>query len=176
MDIKTIEYRGMPMFHKVRFDTPLQMQGELQDYACLFYIVQGELASFDNRGKHLVGQKESIVKNCGRYVQFFSSEKQEYEAIMAFLYPDLLQQIYQDETPLFLQSNEIFQPKKIIGSQLLDKFMDGLSLYFDQPLAFDDELKKLKLKELIHILLKSEQHNSIHKLLSEIFQSDKPQL
>jgi AraC-like DNA-binding protein len=47
--------------------------------------------------------------------------------------------------------------------------MGNLFLYFEDPDAFDDELGVLKLKELVMILLKSENHVNVRKLLSEIF-------
>jgi len=49
--------------------------------------------------------------------------------------------------------------------------MNNLYIYFEDPDAFDEELGILKLKELMLILLKSESHQNIRQLLSEIFSS-----
>jgi len=61
----------------------------------------------------------------------------------------------------------------LIGNQLVEQYMNNLSIYFENPDAFDEELGILKLKELMLILLKSENHLNIRKLLSEIFSPNK---
>ncbi len=168
---KIIEFKGMPLFHKAKFKAPFLMQGEIKDFACFFYMTKGEMASYDVRGLHKIRSKEAIMKNCGNYVQYYHSNDamDECEAIAVYLYPDLLQEVYKNEVPSFLQSEEVPVPKKLIGNQLIEQYMDNLSIYFEEPGALDEELGILKLRELMLILLKSENHNNIRQLLSEIF-------
>ena len=147
------------------------MQGEIKDFACFFYLVQGALISMDARGVHQVGQKEAIIKNCGNYVQKYVNQghSDQCEAIAVYLYPELLKEIYRDEIPSFLKTDEVPVPKKLIGNKLIEQYMMNLALYFEVPETVDEELGILKLKELIMILLKSENHQNVRKFLSEIF-------
>jgi len=39
LDSKVIEYKGMPLFQKVRFKTPMDIQGTIEDFACFFYRI-----------------------------------------------------------------------------------------------------------------------------------------
>ncbi len=171
LDSTIIEFKGMPLFQKARFKTPMDMQGAIQDFACFFYMVEGSMLSFDSRGIHRLGEKEAVIKNCNNYVQRYvpSSGSEECEAVAIFLYPDLLKVIYKDEVPSFLIENKIPSPKRLIGNQLLEQYMNNLMIYFESPEVMDEELGILKLKELMMILLKSENHENIRKLLSEIF-------
>ncbi len=171
LDSKIIEFRGMPLFQKARFKTPLDMQGSIQEYACFFYMIEGSMLSYDSRGVHKLGEKEAVIKNCNNYVQRYQpkSKSEECEVIAIYLYREILLEIYKNEVPSFLKSDSIPTPKKFISNKLIDQYMTNLAIYFEEPEALDEELGVLKLKELMMILLKSENHENIRKLLSEIF-------
>lgn len=166
-----IEFQGMPLLQKARFRTPFNMQGAIQEFACFFYLMEGSMLSYDSRGAHVIGEKEALIKNCNNYIQHYIPREgtEECEVIAVYLYPELLKVIYKDEVPSFLLTTKIQPPKKFISNQLIEQYMNGLAIYFESPEAFDEELGILKLKELMMILLKSENHLNIRKLLSDIF-------
>lgn len=170
-DSKIIFFKDLPLFHRASFHSNYKMEGELKEYACFFYVNQGAMTSYDGRGRHHTDSKNAILKNCGRYVQEFSSEKKNSicEVVAVYLYPKLLKEIYKEEVPSFIPLDNCLPPKKLIGNQLIEQFMSNLSIYFEEPEALDEELGILKLKELILILLKSESHKSIRQFLSEVF-------
>lgn len=171
MNSEIIHFRGKPLFQRAQFQGSFVMMGEIKDFACFFYMTKGVLKSYDSRGAHILQAKEAITKNCGNYVQKYELAPKEdgCEAIAVYLYPELLKEIYKDEVPSFLVTNDIPAPKKFISNQLIDQYMVNLSLYFQSPESLDEELGILKLKELIMILLKSENHKDIRFLLSELF-------
>jgi len=171
MESITIEFKGMPLFQKAVFNSPQVMQGTLESFACFFYMVEGSMVSYDARGAHRISEKEAITKNCGSYVQKFihSQETEKCEAIAIYLYPELLQEIYKNEIPNFIISENTKMPKKQIGNKLIEHYMNNLILFFEDPETLDEELGILKLKELIMILLRSENQESVRNLLSEIF-------
>jgi len=171
MESKIIEFKGMPLFQKAKFNPPFVMQGTLENFACFFYMLEGSMLSYDARGVHQISDKEAITKNCGSYVQkYVTSEKSEScEAIAVYLYPELLQEIYRDDVPSFITSENNSIPKKLIGNKLIEHYMNNLVVFFEDPDAIDEELGILKIKELIMILLRSENHENIQTLLSEIF-------
>lgn len=171
-DSKIIEFKGMPLFQKAQFQSPFMMQGEIKEFACFFYMTKGTMTSYDSRGLHTISEREALLKNCGNYVQTYHAEdaSNECEAVAVYLYPELLKTIYKNEVPSFLTDNQSVPiPKKLIGNQLIEQYMNNLAIYFDAPETLDEELGILKLKELMLILLKSENHENIRKLLSEIF-------
>ena len=147
------------------------MQGSFSDFACFFYMLEGDLVSYDKRGKHRLEEKNAIVKNCGHYItKYFPKENTGYcEAIAIFLYPDLLKEVYKNEVPSFLELDGISSSKRMIASELVEQFINNITLYFEEPEMVDEELGLLKIRELITILLKSENHKNVGKLLSEIF-------
>ncbi len=170
-DSKIIEFRGIPLFQKARFKPEEIMQGSFSEFACFFYMLKGNLISYDRRGKHQVEEKNAIVKNCGNYVtKYVPTDNDEYcEAIAVYLYPDLLKEVYKNEVPGFLEHGSIPEPKKLIANELVEQFVMNITLYFESPEVVDEELGMLKIRELITILLKSENHENVVQLLSEIF-------
>ena len=171
IDSKVIPFKGMPLFHKARFKAPFDMQGAIEEFACFFYVVEGNMLSYDSRGMNKLSEKEAIIKNCNHYIQRYipSDGSEECEAIAVYLYPELLKIIYKNEVPSFLKHKSAPKPKKLIHNKLIEQYMNNLVVYFEEPDALDEELGILKLKELMMILLKSENHENIRKLLSEIF-------
>lgn len=171
IESSVISFKGMPLFQKAAMKSPFFIQDELKEMACFFYIVQGTMTSYDARGMYRTTRHNAILKQCGRYVQEFTADENEdaCEAIAVFLYPALLKEIYRHEVPSFLSLGEVPTPKKLIGNQLVEQYMNNLAIYFEDPDTFDEELGILKLKELVLILLKSENHTNVRKLLSEIF-------
>jgi len=161
----------MPLFQKANMGPTFSLEGELENVACFFYMMKGTMASFDSRGRHITTTKNAILKNCGKYVQRFDSgdAKEDCVAIAVFLYPELLQEIFKNEVPSFLKVNYTVTPKKVISNRLVEQYMTNLSIYFEDPEAFDEELGIIKLKELMLILLKTEEHSNIRQLISEIF-------
>ncbi|QTN38921.1 helix-turn-helix transcriptional regulator [Cryomorphaceae bacterium] len=166
-----IEFQGRPLFQKARFSTPMDMQGSIQDFACFFYMVEGNMLSYDSRGVHRIGENEAVVKNCNNYVQRYVPAKggEECEAIAIYLYPDLLKTIYKNEVPSFLKADGNQSPPQFVDNRLIEQYVTNLSIYFEEPSLLDEELGILKLKELMMILLKSENYENIRQLLSEIF-------
>lgn len=171
LESTVIEFKGLPLFQKAKFKTPMDMQGSILDFACFFYLIKGNMLSYDSRGLTKIGENEAVIKNCNNYIQRYkpSTDTEECEAIAIYLYPELLKEIYKDEVPSFLVTDDVPTPKKIIGNQLVEQYIANLSIFFQNKDAFDDELGVLKLKELVIIMLKSENHQNVRKLLSEIF-------
>lgn len=148
------------------------MQTDMKDLACFFYIVNGEYEAVEANGVYSIGSKEALIKKCGRYLgHFMQTEKhQTCEAVAVYLYPDVLKEAYKNQVPAFLKGEyQPHPPKKMIANELLEKYINNLLVYFDNPELIDDDLAILKIKELVMILLKSEHYASVVEFLKHIF-------
>ena len=144
----------------------------MEDMACFFYMMEGSYEIFDAHGAIKVGPNEALLKKCGSYVSHLGEG--DWDGIVIFLYPDILHEIYKYQAPDFLDSTRKKRPpKKLIGNALLEKFISGLNIYFENPELMDEELALLKLKELILILLKSEKHQSTQQFIADLFTPEK---
>lgn len=146
----------------------------MEDLACFIYMINGTYEAFASYGGFKIGPNEALIKKCGNYI---ANIQKNFESVTIYLYPDVLHEMYKYETPSFLNASAEKSnfPKKIIANEILEKFINNLFIYFDNPELMDDELALLKLKELILILLRSEQGNNIHKFISGLFSPEKLQ-
>ncbi|KAA3635604.1 MAG: AraC family transcriptional regulator [Bacteroidetes bacterium] len=168
----TVTFQGKPLFQRAKFKTPIQVAGKMEDMACLFYMVEGSYEVFDLHGAVKIGPTEALLKKCGSYVAHL--KEGDWDGIVIFFYPDILHEIYKYESPSFLdKETRTLPPKKMIGNELLYKFINGLNIYFDNPELMDEELALLKMKELILILLKSEHYNNIQQFIADLFTPEK---
>jgi AraC-like DNA-binding protein len=175
-DINTISYKGMPLFQTAKVKAPSSLSASLDGVACFFYVLNGTFTTIEANGLHQIGEKEGLIKNnCGNFISKFESGEggDDYQAVVTLLYPDLFQEIYKNELPSFL-SKQIAQPPKIlVGDQLLEDFVKGMIIYFQNQELIDDDLVKLKLKELVMILLKSKYYESVQDLFNTLFANGK---
>ncbi len=171
LEESVVSFKGRPLFQKAKIKTPFRISGQMDDMACFFYLIEGAYEVIESRGAIRVGTNEALLKKCGNYVS--QLDKGDWECITILFYPDVLHEIYKFEIPSFLSEKPMAPPKKMVANELLDKFIQNLFIYFDNPELMDEELALLKLKELVLILMKSEQYASVSAFLANLFTPDK---
>jgi len=171
----TIQYQDKPLFQRAEFTLPSRYTSNLKDYSCFFYINKGSYQIIEANGMFKVGEKEALLKKCGNYVSYFpSSEGSNHaEAIAVYFHTDIIKSIYSNELVDFLsQSTKHSTPKKV-ANELIEKYVNNLVIYLDNPSLIDDELAVLKFKELILILMKSQYCDSVQTFFGDLFNATK---
>nr|WP_187359657.1 AraC family transcriptional regulator [Mucilaginibacter ginsenosidivorans] len=110
--------------------------------------------------------------NCGNYFADLLNyhDAKAFEILAFHLYTDSLKKIYADEIPYFIKKpdNKEFI-YKVASVDVIRKFVESLYFYFDNPGLVNDELLKLKIKELILLLMQTSNAQSIMALFSNLF-------
>lgn len=171
---ETINAFEKTIFERAIIKAPARFQSRMlpDDRACFFYLRRGEyhVASQSNRLSLHPG--EGVLKKCGSYIaQFLAADKAaECEAITAYLYPEILKEIYRDSVPRFLKApREAKGLRPLVGNELIEAYIDSLQIYFENPGLVDEELVIIKLKELVLLLLKTDHASSVVELMSDLF-------
>lgn len=175
-DVNTISYKGVPLFQTAKVMAPSSRSASLNGVACFFYVLNGTFTTVQANGSHRIQEKEGLIKNnCGNFISQFEPGKngKDYEAVVIYLYPDVFREIYNNEVPSFINNKIAGTPKKLVGDHLLEDFIKGMTIYFQNHELIDDDLVQLKLKELVMILLKSKYYESVHQLFNTIFSTGK---
>lgn len=175
-DINTISYKGVPLFQTAKVKAPSSRSASLDGVACFFYVLNGSFTTIEENGLHQIQEKEGMIKNnCGNFISQFEPGKNgdDYEAVVTYLYPDVFREIYKNEVPSFLNKEIVDAPKILVGDHLLDDFIKGMAIYFQNHELIDDDLVQLKLKELVMILLKSKHYKNVLDLFNTIFATGK---
>ena len=172
-DVKAIEYRGMPLFQTAKMVSPHSLSNTLEDMACFFYVIRGAGEWTESNGKHRLKKKEGLVKSCGNFISSYYKDEEGYdfEAVVVYFYPDVIKGIY-EELSESIGSNFVSKPPiKVVDNSLIEKFIASLQLYFENDELIDENLARLKVKELVMILLKSNYYDSISDLFDNLFNS-----
>ncbi len=165
---------GNKAFEKAVIDAPMSMVAEMPNEACFYYISQGS-AKVSTPLQHVTAYaEEGLVLQCGNYINQFieTNGSKNCEAIAVHLAPALLQEVYGNNIPDLLSSLEKTRPipfKKEKASALMKTYITSLQFYFDNPELVSDDLLKLKIKELILLLTKTNEVSKIKTLFSQLF-------
>lgn len=162
------------VFEKAILKPPFRLTAEMPDEACFYYVVQGCADTITNTERVHLKSNEGMVMKCGTYLnEYLETEGVEYcEAIAVHFYPEVLKMIYDKEFPDFLLNANEIEPlryEKFNANKTFKNYIDSLQFYFENPQLVSEELLKLKLKEIILLLAKTDQAQAIKRLIGNLF-------
>jgi len=173
-DYRQLDLFGKKAFEKAIMEPPFRFSAEMPNEACFYYLVEGCSSTYTSSGKVKTMSSEGLVLRCGNYFnEYLASNNSSYcEAIAVHFYPDMLKMIYDKDFPDFLVNVEKIKPiryEKVQTSALLKTYVDSLQFYFDNPQLVSEELLKLKIKELILLLAKTDKAEAVRSLIEGLF-------
>lgn len=175
IDHKKIDLFGKSFIQKVVLKPPFEYTFPVSEQACFLYVLDGEMQyQFD--GENIdIPANYSLFLNCissGKQIQN-SNSNSNGEIVIVTFHPDILKKVYARELPPLLQ-----QPRNIISNLsgekinndfLIQKYIEGLLFYFENPSLVNDDILILKLKEIILLLSQTRNAGSIQVILSQLF-------
>lgn len=115
---------------------------------------------------------DAILLNCGYYIADFinASSHDITEVFAVHLHPDILREIFKSELPHFVKNDATsILPSKVVSQTVLEKFIESITFYFDNPEIVNEEILVLKVRELILLLVQSTHAEGIYKLFTSLF-------
>lgn len=171
---KSHDLFGRMTFEKMVIKPPFRNTNLMTNEACFFYVVEGHGITVTETERVYVSASQSLLMKCGNYILNtlpINSDKT-FQAIAIHFYPDVLQKIYQNDLPEFLiqhNSTELRQILNINADHLVKRYIESLMLYFENPGLISNELLILKFKELVLLLIRTEQASEIKKMFAHLF-------
>jgi AraC family transcriptional regulator, exoenzyme S synthesis regulatory protein ExsA len=175
LDHKQIDLYNKMIFERAVLKAPFTVPNAMPNEACFLYVLEGSQRLHSANHRELLKRKDAVLMKCGMYFGEWlsSSDYVQCEAIAVHLYPEVLKKIYESEIPDFIKQykrqNNPTQVYKVTDNTLIDNYIKSMLFYFENPQLVDEELIKLKLKELILLLLKTEKAASIMEVISGLF-------
>lgn len=175
IDYKKIDLFGKSFIQKIVLQPPFKFAFPVSEQACFLYMHQGEMQyQFD-------GEQVNIPANYSLFLNCINSGRQIHnsgsnvngEIVIVTFHPDILKKIYDRDLPMLLQrpgsiiSN--LSSEKINNDFLIQKYIEGLLFYFENPSLVNDDILILKLKEIILLLSQTRNAESIQVILSQLF-------
>lgn len=173
-EYQQFEFLGKLTFVKAVMEPPFKLVADMHDEACFYFVKTGHSKIYTPTEEISLNADEGVVLHCGKYInEYLKSSDAEYcEAIAIHLFPDVIKLIYDNEFPDFLLNVNKIEPVQYEfteASSLLENYIKSLEFYFNNPSLVSDELLKLKLKELILLLSKTNNAKVIQSLVSGTF-------
>jgi len=173
-DIQQFDLFGKMTFVKAVVAPPFRLMVNMQNEACFYYIIAGCADVITPTQKITMNTSEGLVMQCGNYLNdILQSTDFEYcEAIAVHFHEDVLKMLYDKEFPDFLLNVKKITPvnyDKVKASKLLQNYISSLQFYFENPELVSEEILKIKVKELLILLAKTDNAAMIQSLLGGLF-------
>lgn len=170
---RTLKYKDKVVFEKMTTRNFDRMPKPFMDTeACFMYLQEG---SFQFRTPEKLLQfkaGDGLLAKCSDY--FFEQTKADHEnlnytkGIGAYLYPSMVKELF--DVDLSISDFETdYDATKINIDALMKNFIDGIEFLIDNPSVSNDAMLKIKLKEFMLLLSKTENAPSIQDFVSSLF-------
>ena len=174
IDYKRIDLFGKLLFEKAVIKPPFKIDVPMPDEACFLHVRQGEYYSVSEEESLTVPEKQAVLMKCGNYLGKMVGNPKNgiYEAIAVHFFPEVLKKVYEDALPEFLKKhNYRFHQNmvKLESTKLIEKYIESLFFYFEHPQLVSNDILILKLKEIILLLLQTENSPKVIEILSNLF-------
>jgi len=169
---KSFTYNTYTVIEKVVIRLPFRYAAVFQEEGCFLFVKGKDMQVSSPLGSAMVKQKDAVLLKCGAYfIDWISSnDSEEVEVIAIHLPAGLLKELYKNEVPEILtvkrRESDI---RPVVKDDVLNRFVEGLEFYFENPQLINNDSLALKIKELILLLLQSTRSESIRQLFSSIF-------
>ncbi len=172
IDRKHFHLNNKCVIEKLLIKTPFRYGAVFENEACFLFIKEGETLLNSSTENLHIQVSENVLLKCGSYFADLiqKSGNQNCEIFAIHLHKDILLELYKNEVPNFIKSNgEQYFARKIEKQDIIVHFIESLEFYFQNPTLVNDELLKLKIKELILLLLQTNNADNIISLFSHLF-------
>ncbi len=167
----------LPVLGKVIIHPPFEVNPQtLNNEARIIYVVEGTSVLRTPTYTLNLGKGDCVVISSGNIVNNWlpSEGSKTYQAFFFRLSPDILETMYKHPLPAFLSHTETGnQPSlpayRIPPNTTIEKFIEGLQHYFDNPELFDEELVIIKLREFLFLLMTLEGENGMQTVFKNLF-------
>jgi AraC-like DNA-binding protein len=165
-----------PLFTWYELLTPKEGGFDLPAESCFAYILEGDEQDLTKSG-FLATKGTVILSLCGKTVgrSLSTLESGRLSAIVVHFNREVLQKVFDRQKPKFWK--ELDHPLKKDTSQedataLVKAYFLSIAKFFDHKNALSEEILAVKLKEIILLLLQSEESSNLNIILRSLF-SDK---
>lgn len=164
------------VFGRNVFKPPFKVSDALINEARIVYVVKGNARLYSaNQYYDLTDDDLLIMKSDNFINNWLANENEELNYLIVFqLRSDFLNFLYEDQLPTWFKKTQEQPPAsvhKISGNTMIAAFIQNLKTYLDNPMHLTEEVIKIKMKELISLLVQVDGSGSVKAMLSHLFTS-----
>lgn len=175
-----LKHQTINLFEKKVFETaivkpPFKSLNQLDNEACFLYVLEGNNNHYSEEGHIDYNKDEGVLMKCGNFIFNVNPDKNSGKGgfVAIHFYPEVLKKIYENDIPDFLKKKKPlpFQSNMALvkSSLLIKKYIESLLFYFENPVLVNEELMTLKFKEIILLLINTEDAPAIIEIMHNLF-------
>lgn len=169
--------QGKTAMGRAVFKPPFKAHSALENEARFVTVVSGHSRLFVPNSQVNIEAGDSFLMKCESFMnQWLPNEDGgPTEVIIIHLNPEMLKLIYDDRIPAVFSKKVEANPspmEKIEQNEVVAHFREGLRYYFKHPSLVTEEFIKIKIRELIHMLMNGEGKSRIRAILGDLFRSN----
>ncbi|WP_281989273.1 AraC family transcriptional regulator [Aquimarina aggregata] len=168
----TFEYDNKILIEKVKIGTPFRYEAIFENSGCFIYFKDRAPKLLSAEQNVQVNSQEAVLLKCGNHFldMLKKTDDEQVEVMVVHLYPEVLKKIYANELPKIIEQGDCnIQSKVVVSREVISRFIESLEFYFQNPILINNDLLELKIKELVLLLIQSENVCSIQELISDLY-------
>lgn len=175
----TFEYQDQVLIEKVRIRPPFRYEAIFQNTGCFIYFKEKGPQLLSSEVNTRLKSNEAVLLKCGNHFLDLLRETQDdqVEVIIVHLFPEVLKKLYTGDLPEIIKKQTKSKSSQVVvSSDVIEKFIDSLEFYFQNPSLVNNDLLELKIKELILLLVQSKNIDSILELVADLYSTNSVQV
>jgi AraC-like DNA-binding protein len=163
------------IFEKLTIKAPFKIPNPMPEEACFLYMLQGQVNYKTENQNVSIPQNDAVLLKCGNYFSQIKNDKSvtHHQIIVVHFHPEILKSIYSSDLPEIFKKPGFIDDKidlSLINNEfLIQKYIESLLFYFDNPNLVNDDILVLKFKEIILLLCQTKNASTIQQILSQLF-------
>lgn len=173
---KQYQLFGKIIFEKVAIEAPFKIPNPMPNEACFLYMIEGQIDYKTQTQSVSIPVNDAVLLKCGNYFSQMksSSLSKNNQIVIVHFHPEILKRVYEADLPKIFQKplkTPSLQPDltQINNDFLIQKYIESLLFYFDNPTLINEDLLAIKLKEIILLLCQTKNAPVIQQILSQLF-------
>jgi AraC-like DNA-binding protein len=175
IDHKQHDLFGKTVLRKMVLKAPFTFTFPVADNACFLYVLEGGMHYHVDEEQVNVPERHSLLLQCINFSTQIANmdSANNLELVIVHFHPGILKKVYDREIPSLLQT-----PKNTISNKsserinndfLIQKYIEGLLFYFENPSLVNEDILILKLKEIVLLLSQTKNAGTVQLILSQLF-------
>jgi len=172
-DYKKFDLFGKTLLQKLVLNAPTKYDFPVNEQTCFLFVKEGVLQYKKEDYAIDIPSRYALLLNCLNPGNAIQNAASACEIVIVTFYADILKKIYDKDLPLLLHKPENVisnrSSEKINNDFLIQKYIEGLLFYFENPALVNEDILVLKLKEIILLLSQTSNAASVQVILSQLF-------
>ena len=161
---------------RIQFKPPFKANASMQEEARFVYVKNGNSRLNAPQNRYELSTGDCLLMSCDQFVNtWLENEDDSVNELTIFhFYPDILKYVYNNQLPDFFENKEPLvanRVEKFPSNEMILHFIHSLDYYFSNSTYITEELLKVKIQELVLILINTDTSGRMQSILSGLFRS-----